>query len=79
MFYLSAISLVVGASQSRRLNLGLILLLSAVVAVWTSLIGASAGHSLLHALRDGVMGTWLAELGLLFGMLLDRLAFCRDQ
>jgi hypothetical protein len=78
MFYLGALSLVFGASQSRRLSLGLILLLAALAAVWISLMGALAGHSLLHCLRDGVMGTWLSEAALSFGMLLDRLAFYRD-
>jgi hypothetical protein len=73
MFYVGAISLFFGVAQSRRFSLGLILLVSALAAGWISLLGAAAGHSILHSIREGMIGAWSSEVGVFSGLLLDRL------
>jgi hypothetical protein len=79
MFYIGAFGLVFGAIQSRRLNLGLLILLSAVAAVWIYLLNEVEGFSLLHSAREGVYAAWSVESGALAGLFLDRLVWRLDR
>jgi hypothetical protein len=79
MFYIGAFGLVFGAIQSRRLNVGLFILLSAVAAVWIYLLNEVEGFSLLHSAREGVYAAWSVESGALAGLFLDRLVWRLDR
>ena len=77
MYYVGALGLVFGASQSRRLELGLFIFFSALAAVWISTLGAIAGHGVLQSIREGVIGAWSSGIGMFFGLILDCLVLRR--
>jgi hypothetical protein len=78
MFYIGAMGLFLGAAQSRRLNLGLFLFFSVFAAAWISLLSAVAGYGFLLSIREGVIGAWSSETGVLSGLLLNRLVLHRN-
>lgn len=79
MLYISALSLVFGAAQRRKLSLSLLIVFALAVAVSMCLMNAVSGYSVLHSLREAVYAAWAAEIGALAGILLDRLVLRRDQ
>ena len=73
MVYISAAGVLFGVAQSRRLRLGLFVLLAITAATWLYILNFVAGFSFLHSLREGIYGAWSAEAGAFAGLLLDRL------
>jgi hypothetical protein len=73
MLYIGAVSILLGATQSRRLGLGLLVLFSAVAATWFYLVNIGEGFSFLHSAREAVYAAWATSAGALAGLLLDRL------
>jgi hypothetical protein len=78
MIYISALSLVFGVAQRRKLSLSLLILFALAVATSMCVMSAASGHSVLHSMREAVYAAWSAEIGALAGVLLDRLVLHRS-
>ncbi len=77
MLAISIIGLVVGSIHSKHVHLFWIAIGSLVVVFWVGALHYLMGHSMLHTLREGVYAAWSMEIGLLAGLLLDRLVLRR--
>jgi hypothetical protein len=73
MLYIGAAGLLLGATQSRRFGLGLLILFSVIVATWFYLVKSTEGFSFVHSAREGVYAAWATSSGCFAGLLLDRL------
>jgi polyferredoxin len=77
MLAISIIGLFVGSIHSKHVHLFWIAIGSLVVMFWVGALHYAMGHSTLHTLREGVYSAWSMEIGLLAGLLLDRLVLHR--
>jgi hypothetical protein len=77
MLAISIVGLFVGTVHSKHVHLFWIAIGSLVVAFWICALHYAMGHSALHTLREGVYATWSMEIGLLTGLLFDRLVLHR--
>lgn len=78
MLAISMIGLFVGSIHSKHVHLFWIAIGSLVVVFWIGALHYAMGHSTLHTLREAVYSAWSMEIGLLAGMLLDRLVLHRN-
>jgi hypothetical protein len=79
MLAISAIGLLVGSIHSKHVHVFWIAIGSLIVAFWISALHYAMGHSTLHTIREGVYATWSMEIGLLAGLLFDRLVLHRNK
>jgi hypothetical protein len=79
MLYIGAAGLLLGATQSRRFGLGLLILFSVIAAGWFYIVKTTEGFSFLHSAREGVYAAWATSGGCFAGLLLDRLVLHRRE
>jgi hypothetical protein len=77
MLQVSFLGLVVGSIFAKYVHVFWIALGSITATIWIVFLHSAIGHSLLHALREGVYSAWSMEIGLLSGLLLDRVVRSR--
>jgi hypothetical protein len=77
MLVISTLGLLVGIIHSKHVHLFWIAIGSLAVVFWIGALNYLMGHSALHTLREGVYAAWSMEIGLLAGLLLDRLVLHR--
>jgi hypothetical protein len=79
MLYISALSVIFGAAQRRKLSLSLLIIFALAVAIAMCVMSVVSGHSALHSMREAVYAAWSAEIGALAGVIFDRLLLHRDK
>jgi hypothetical protein len=77
MLAISIIGLSIGSMYPKYVRAFWIALGSLVVALWIGILNLAMGYSTLHALREALYAAWSIEIGLLAGLLLDRLLLYR--
>jgi hypothetical protein len=77
MLAISIIGLFIGSISAKYVHFFWIAIGSLVVAIWIGVLHLALGHSTLHMLREGFYSAWSMEIGLLAGLLLDRLVLHR--
>jgi hypothetical protein len=77
MLAISIIGLSIGSIYPKYVQVFWIAVGSLVVVLWIGVLNLLTGYSALHALREGLYAAWSMEIGLLAGLLLDRLLLYR--
>jgi hypothetical protein len=79
MLQTSVLGVVIGSIFAKYVHLFWIVAGSIVATIWIGFLHSAIGHSMLHALREGIYSAWSMEIGLLSGLLFDRFVRSRSR
>jgi hypothetical protein len=77
MLQTSVLGLVIGSIFAKYVHLFWIATGSMIVIIWIGFLHSIIGHSILHAAREAIYSAWSMEIGVLSGLLFDRLVRSR--